>query len=607
MNAATKELLQALKRLECHPRRTLVDFFGRKTVEWEAKCPAHPDAPHTLRIIETSNGWIFYPYGYGYCDYGEIASQLRPLLPKYRFLTLAPKVKCTMPERSWVKPGSTTPRIERLTKPLMEASSMEVSSNDSIEADPAPVWRPYPTEVLPEPFRQFVEAAADAIGCDASYIALPLVIAAAAAIGTTRMLEVKGGWHAPSILWGAIVGESGTLKTPALWTALQWTERRQSRCLAAHKQARAEFEATRMEYEKRLAEWKRNGDGELPPQAPEPPVPRRVLVQDTTVEAVAPILTHNPRGILLARDELAGWIAAFDRYASTQGADAAQWVSMYNARSVMVDRKTSGTMYVPVAAVSVVGGIQPAVLRRVLGRVNRDNGFASRLLLVMPPARVKRWSTTTIDESLIAVVGNVFDRLFALEPDGYENGVPVPRVMTLSPDAQAAYVAFYNAHAVQLADATGDVAAALSKLEELPARLALVFHLVRYAAGEDVDPDVVDSDSMRRAITLTEWHKHETLRIYHYLDAETAGDEQRQLVEWIARRGGVVTVRDVYCRLWRFRNNPDGAEQALNGLVHAGFGVWEDAPVDQRGGRPTRIFRLSLQHLHLQNLKKSGE
>ena len=60
---------------------------------------------------------------------------------------------------------------------------------------------------------------------------------------------------------------------------------------------------------------------------------------DATVEAVAPILEANPRGVLLARDELAGWIRSFDRYAGGKGGgDAAHWLSMHNGEAVVVDR-----------------------------------------------------------------------------------------------------------------------------------------------------------------------------------------------------------------------------------------------------------------------------
>ena len=55
-------------------------------------------------------------------------------------------------------------------------------------------FQPFPVEVLPEPIRGFVGAGARAIGCDESYVAMPLLIEIAAAIGNARRLELKRNW-----------------------------------------------------------------------------------------------------------------------------------------------------------------------------------------------------------------------------------------------------------------------------------------------------------------------------------------------------------------------------------------------------------------------------
>ena len=69
-------------------------------------------------------------------------------------------------------------------------------------------------------------------------------------------------------------------------------------------------------------------------------------------------------------------------YYGWQGAqaDAANWLSMFNADSIIVDRKTGfpRTIHVPQAAVCVTGGIQPGILRRVLGTEHRESGLAAR-------------------------------------------------------------------------------------------------------------------------------------------------------------------------------------------------------------------------------------
>ncbi len=68
---------------------------------------------------------------------------------------------------------------------------------------------------------------------------------------------------------------------------------------------------------------------------------RTLYCCDTTLEGLVPILLQNPRGVLLTRDELVGWIGSFDKYSKgSASADVAHWLSLYNAESITVDRKT---------------------------------------------------------------------------------------------------------------------------------------------------------------------------------------------------------------------------------------------------------------------------
>jgi hypothetical protein len=145
---------------------------------------------------------------------------------------------------------------------------------------------------------------------------------------------------------------------------------------------------------------------------------------------------------------------------------------------------------------------------------DRENGLAARFLIVKPPQQTKRWTETEIPDGLMQMVENIFRRLYTLEHDIGPDGDPVPRIVRLSREAKQAYVNFYDTHAKEMADLSGDLAAAFANLEELPARLALVIHFVRWASGESVNPDVIDAETMNNAIALTEWHKHETRRVY---------------------------------------------------------------------------------------------
>jgi hypothetical protein len=65
-----------------------------------------------------------------------------------------------------------------------------------------------------------------------------------------------------------------------------------------------------------------------------------------------------------------------------------------------------------------------------------------------------------------------------------------------------------------------------------------------------------------------------------------------ELVAFIERRGGVVTVREVTQFYWPLKNQRGKAEAALGALVRSGLGSWEGIATTARGGRPTRQLRL---------------
>ena len=458
-------------------------------------------------------------------------------------------------------------------------------------------FQPFPTDALPEPIRGFVEAGAEAIGCDPSYLALPMLTALAAAIGNTRRILLKHGWSAPAIIWTAIVGESGTAKSPAFKVVMRPIRERQRKALERHAEVMRQHEADLAYHDKALSAWKRDRKtDEPPPTTPAEPQAERFVVSDTTIEALAPLLLANPRGLLLARDELAGWIGSFDRYAGGKGgADLAHWLSMYDGESFVVDRKTGNprTIYVPMASVCVCGGIQPTILHRALGIEHRESGLLARLLLTCPPRQPKRWTEADIDPKEEVEIVRLVDRLYELQPTVGDDDELQPVVIGMTPDAKAAWKAYFNAHGQEQVDLAGELSAAWSKLEGYPPRLALVIHFARWAAGDPdlQSPDTIDAQSIAAAVKLAQWFKHEARRVYAMLSESDTDRDQRRLIEWIERKGGAVTVRDVQQGNRQYRTACD-AEAALAELVKAGCGCWQEAPTTPKGGRPSRVFHL---------------
>lgn len=422
---------------------------------------------------------------------------------------------------------------------------------------------PFPVDQLPPVLARFVSEGAQAIGCDPSYIALPLLVSLGAMVGDTRRLKLKESWMVPPIIWAANVGRSGTSKSPALDVVLDLLR-------DVEKSVRREI-SDPVDAEK-----------------------FRIIVGDSTVEALASIFADNSRGLLGIYDELGALLGSFDRYkGSKAGGDVQQFLSMFGARNLRVDRKggEKKTIFVERAALSIFGNIPPKTLRQFIGVEHKDNGLLQRFLFANPPFKPKQWTDATISKDATKVVFDVMLALSRLEWETNAEDEKVPLVIAMTDDATEQFSEFFNEHNKSQAKLDESLGAAFSKLEEYPARLALIIHLCRSVSGESVDPLMLDSQSIEAGINLTRWFANETCRVYAILERDKAEDEVAELVEWITQQGGRITARDLQTNHRRYRS-PGDAEAVLEGLVKSGYGVWESVAPTSKGGRPTMRFCL---------------
>jgi len=396
----------------------------------------------------------------------------------------------------------------------------------------------------------FVYEAAEALGIDPAIIAGPCLAALAGCIGNRRRIIVKPGWTEACVLWVAIVLRSGGKKTPAMSLVLEHLQEREAQEIKAEEERRAELE-----------KWKAalNSKHGKPPEEPEPAM--RLLVSDITTEALLAVHARAPFGLLLHRDELGGWLRSYNQYkGGGRGADAQTWSEMHQGRPALIDRKGSPTLSVPRAAVSIIGGIQPELVRETLAGEHLVDGIASRILFIAPPEGVTMWTEETVSDDAREGWESLLEELLALKPE--EDGAPVDLPMT--EEAKAAWIRYYNDHAQRETDAEGPFRSALSKLKAATARLALMVQL-----ADDPESTEVDVAAMRSGIALSEWFEGQAQQLYAGLEENEQERDRRAVYDWIAKQGGSTTKRDL-ARLGplRFRGR---AEEVLADLVAAGL------------------------------------
>lgn len=370
-------------------------------------------------------------------------------------------------------------------------------------------------ELVPEPLRAWVVDVARSHSVPLEFVAVPLVVALGSVIGRTCAILPNryDDWHTVPNLWGCLVAPPGTRKSDALRAALAPLQHLESRAaeenrLAAQeatgrlraldaeirgleariaKQAGEEVDTLRAQLLDRVAARERAGI-----------VERRYIVSDTTIERLGMVLNNNPRGVLLCRDELAGWIRTFDK--SGREGDRQAYLECWNGTHMaIVDRMCRPTLHFP-ATLSVIGTIQPGVLTRYVrdatGGGAGDDGLMQRFQLLVysdtfPHYQARdHWPNREARER----VDRLITALDGLDPAprgaiAAATGIPAFR---FSCDAQDAYEAWRQHIEDRIhPDGAHEVAAFvahLSKYVGLIPKLALLFHLVNLVDRDTAGP-----------------------------------------------------------------------------------------------------------------------
>ena len=232
--------------------------------------------------------------------------------------------------------------------------------------------------------REWVERAAHGAGATPAHVAVPLLGIVSSLIGTSRRVMASRSWTLPMTNWTAVVGFSGTGKTPgidATKRALSQIERSRTDKIAelkrthegrveAAKAARAKWkrDLKRAAQEKivPLDEYRTKHASEpvMPPEAadPGPFVAPRLYVSNATIERLAALLQARPQGMLMLSDELAGLFLNMSRYSG--GQDNEFWLEAWDGSPYTVERVGRPPIVLRHLLIGVVGGLQPDKLAR---------------------------------------------------------------------------------------------------------------------------------------------------------------------------------------------------------------------------------------------------
>jgi Protein of unknown function (DUF3987)/BT4734-like, N-terminal domain len=453
------------------------------------------------------------------------------------------------------------------------------AESEPLELPPPPApYVPPPLDLLPSVLQDYVHAAAESLTVDVAYVLLPMLSAIASAIGNSRSILLKPGYIEPPVIWTGIIGNISSRKSPSIQLGCFAVSLHERELVRQNTDAKEQFA-------EELAQWEA-AKKTLRGDKPEPPMIATCKMDDLTLEALADRLEQNPRGVLVAKDELSHWLASFDQYRTSKGSDVSRWLSIHTGVEFGIDRRSDNRHYrIWMPRVSITGGIQPKVLRRVLTEDYFERGLPARFLLAYPKFHKARWSEVTIPDDLTKAVRDLFDELWLLQPNRDEWGHSEPILLRPDDEAKAEFIRYYNECGDWAAESNEREEAAWGKLSGYAARLALIGQLIR-----NFDSEIVTADTVRAACEFSQWCGVEDMRIYATLAETPEQRDRRRFIDFIVSRGGAVTVRDVITYYWPLRKNSAEAERQLYALARAGLGVWKE--VKGARGPATREFQL---------------
>lgn len=454
----------------------------------------------------------------------------------------------------------------KLATPLKQ--SVEENVLLSVEA--------FPVHILPQVLRDFVTEGARAIGCPPDFIAVPLMVFAGTAIGNSCAVQIKEGWTESPRVYAALVARAGEKKSPAFKLATRPFIAYQDKLFKNFREKELDWRRRTFQYELDLETWKRSvrkGDTEIKdrPQPPVNPILPQIFTTDATIEALAALLEQNPRGLVLLRDELAGWTKSFNQYRSGKGADKEYWLSFWNGSNVVINRKSNEVALVlPNPFISVVGCIPPSVLNEIT-REGKD-GLLDRILFSYPDPMPLQWTENFVSDATVWEVEKVFEGLFKLESDS----TGLPQVVEFGAASRVIWVKWVKQlYEEQNAPAFAEVLRGpWAKLEAYSTRFALILQLIRFVTGEAAT-ESIDEVSVLGSIAVMNYFKSHTKRAYMYLGSNSEEKLVIDVVAHITKIGGKISARDLQRKRFRGIETAEQAKDFLTMLVEQGYGSKE--------------------------------
>ena len=518
-------------------------------------------------------------------------------------LGLEPKEDCV----DWLEahPDASGADIEALpTLPPATEENALVQQPEPLPSLPAVL--PFDYDYLPAVLRSYVKDISERMQCPPDFAAVGVLVMIGAIIGRKVSIrpKQKDDWTVIPNLWGAVVGNSGVMKSPTLAAALSPIKRLQAAAFNVFNTAKAEFDANgellklqqSVNTYQAKSKLKKDASANVShllksPQGWEPPILKRYITNNASYEALGELLMENPNGLMVESDEIIGLLKQLD----TSGQEVARSFYLTAAdgdKGYTFDRIMRGKgLHIPALCLSIIGGIQPGVLaeyvRQATGGGAGADGLLQRFGLMVYPDVSPDWKEVDRhpDSAVREAVNLLAVRLDKLNPTdiGAENDNGV-LFLHFDNEAQVLFSEWRASLEIRLRSGEEHpaIVSHLSKYRKLIPSLALINHLC------DTGQGAISESALLRAIAFSEYLESHARRIYSYATRPDI-DAAKTLLKRLAagKLKAEFTMRDIYQKGWAGLENPSKAQAAINLLLEYHHLSEQEITT---GGRPTTHY-----------------
>ena len=452
--------------------------------------------------------------------------------------------------------------------------------------------------VLPDAFRDWIDDASDRARFRPDFAAATAMVCLGSVIGRKLGIRLKRAddWTEYANLWGAIVGQPSSLKSPAIREASRPLKQLQARADELHAAERADTEARqeawrlRREARKKVAAkaLSKDPDGEIhlgDDPMPEPSLAKAYWTANCNSASLGVLLQENPNGLLIERDEISSLLVGLEneQNADLRGLLLSGWSG---SESYRFDRIARGTLTLPRYALSVMGGIQPGPLSRYVRSAftgERADGLLQRFQMVVWPDQqsfeyVDRAPNLKAREAAAAV----FERVDTLPENSSEAS---PAFINLNDEAQEAFVSWFTQfmQSQRQASQSSPLAAHFGKFPALLGKLCLILH-----CADEPDAERVSLRTIEKALAWLDYLEPHAQRVYHA--AEHPETQAAELLLARLKRGELPTsfkAWEISRRGWHGLTDSKAVKRACRLLFEYGWLIERDDPEGKPFGRPS--------------------